>query len=53
MKVECVLKHASEHVRRGFSLATVVRNDELFRPATQMRSTRVLEIDISTDGNLG
>lgn len=41
-----------EFVRKGFALAAVTQNNELLRPATNDRSTRFVEIDISDSPNL-
>eukprot|EP00752_Nemacystus_decipiens_P005386 g4883.t1 len=41
-----------EFVRKGFSLAAVTKNQELLRPATNDRSTRFVEVDLSESPDL-
>ena len=52
-KVQEARNNPLKFVRKGFSLASVTRNEELLRPAAADRSTRFVELDISGDSSLG
>ena len=41
------MKHPKNFVRKGYALCPLVRNEELLRPATEKRSTRLVEVDLS------
>ena len=46
------MKHPKNFVRKGYSLCPLVANEELLKPPTENRSTRLLEIDLSRHPNL-
>ena len=45
-------KHTDNFVRKGYALCPLVNNEELLRPATEKRSTRLVEIDLSRHPDL-
>ena len=51
-QVKSALSDPTRFARKGFSLCMLEKNDELLNPATEMRSTRNIEIDISDDPDL-
>ena len=51
-QVKSALSDPTRFARKGFSLCMLAKNDELFNPATEMRSTRNIEIDLSSDPDL-
>eukprot|EP00904_Undaria_pinnatifida_P005299 jgi/Undpi1/189/HiC_scaffold_1.g00186.m1 len=46
-EVRKAMKRPEKFVRRGYALCPIVLNEELLRPATKTRSTRLVDVDLS------
>lgn len=47
VQVKRAMKHKENFVRKGYVLCPLVSNEELLRPATETRSTRLVKIDLA------
>lgn len=52
LQVKRAMKHKENFVRKGYVLCPLLSNEELLKPATDERSTRRVEIDLSRHPNL-
>lgn len=52
MQIKRALSDPMHFVRKGFSLCSLRENKELLKPATTERSTRFVELDVSSDPKL-
>lgn len=51
-QVTSALSDPTKFMRKGFSLCKVEKNEELLNPATEERSTRNIEFELSSDSDI-